>query len=75
MTSQKLLMRRRRHDHTKPEVCKSYDRLLRKWQSLVDGTIVPSESQPLNEDRAVSAQQKMVEHRGEIPTAALAEIS
>ncbi len=56
-------MRRRRHDHTKIEVCKAYDRLRGKWQSSVDGTTAQSDSQPLEEDAAMSAQQKMVEHR------------
>jgi hypothetical protein len=83
-------MRRRRNDLTKFTVCKSYDRLRRKWQSLVDGTISPSESQPLDDYAATSAQQKMVEHResceacknedlalrqGEVPTPAFAEAS
>jgi hypothetical protein len=86
---EKKPMRRRRNDLTKFTVCKSYDRLRRKWQSLVDGTIAPSESQPLDEVAATSAQQKMVYHRdncgacqkedlalrqGEIPTPAFAEI-
>jgi hypothetical protein len=83
-------MRRRRNDLTKFTVCKSYDRLRRKWQSLVDGTIAPSESQPLDEDAITSAKRKMLEHRnsceacqkedlalrdGEVPTPALAEAS
>jgi hypothetical protein len=84
-------MRRRRHDQTKLTICKSYDRLRKRWQSFVDGgTTAPSDSQPLDENGAMSAQQKMVEHRescevckkedcalrnGEVPTAAFAEIS
>jgi hypothetical protein len=80
-------MHRRRNDLTKFTVCKSYDRLRRKWQSLVDGKIAPSESQPLAEDAATSAKQELVEHRenceackmedlalkeGEVPTPAFA---
>ena len=82
-------MRPRRNGLTKFTVCKSYDRLRRRWQDLVDGTIAASEGQPLDEDAATSAQQKMVEHRdnceackmedlalkgGEVPTPAFAGI-
>jgi hypothetical protein len=56
-------MRRRRHHHTKLAVCKPYDRLRKRWQSLVDETTVQSDSKPLDEDTAMSAQQKMLEHR------------
>jgi hypothetical protein len=67
-----------------------YERLRKRWQSLVDGTTAPSDSQPLDEDAAMSAQQKVVEHRercevcrkedlalkdGEVPRPAFAEIS
>jgi hypothetical protein len=63
---------------------------LRRWQDLVDGTNVQSDSLPLDEDAAMSAQQKMVEHRescevckkedlalkeSEVPTPAFGEIS
>jgi hypothetical protein len=83
-------MRRRRHDHTKLTVCRPYERLRKRWHYLVDGTTAPSDSKPLDEDAAMSAQQKMVEHRescevcrkedlalrvGEFPRPALAEIS
>ena len=68
----------------------SYDRLRRKWQSLVDATFAPSEGQPIHGDAATSAHQKMFEHResceackmedlalkqGEVPTPVFAEIS
>ena len=56
-------MRRRRNDLNKFAVCKPYDRLRRKWQSLVDGKIAPSERQALAKEAATSAQQKLVEHR------------
>ena len=56
-------MRRRRRDQTKLIVCKPYERLRKRWQSLVDGTTAPANSQPLDEDAAMSAQQKMAEHR------------
>jgi len=62
MTSQTSL-RHRRHDRTKFTVCKPYERLRKRWQSLVDGTTGLSDSQRLDEDTAMSAQQKMVEHR------------
>jgi hypothetical protein len=83
-------MRHHRADHTKLKVCRAYERLKRRWQSFVDGTTAPSDTQPPDENAAMSAQQKMVEHRescevckkedcalrnGEIPTAAFAEIS
>jgi len=83
-------MRHRLHDHTKLTVCKPYERLRKRWRSLVDGTNAQSDSQPLDEDAAMSAQQKMVEHRascevckkedlalkgGELPRPAFAEIS
>ncbi len=56
-------MRRRRNDLTKFTVCKSYERLRRNWQSLVDGTMALSESQPLDKDVADIAHQRMIEHR------------
>ena len=83
-------MRRRRHDHTILTVCRPYERLRKRWHYLVDGTTAPSDNQPLDEDAAMSAQQKMVEHRescevcrkedlalrnGEVPRPAFAEIS
>ena len=55
-------MRHHRADRTKLKVCKSYDRLQKRWQDLVDGTRA-SGSPPLDEDAAISAQQKMLEHR------------
>lgn len=83
-------MRRRRRDHTKLTVCKSYEHLRRKWQSFLDGTTAQSDSQPLDEDAVMSAKKRMAEHRencevckkedlalkdGEVPTAASAEPS
>jgi transposase len=83
-------MRPKRQVHTKLEVCRAYKRLKRRWQSLVDGTAAPSDSQPLDENAAMSARQKMVEHRencevcrkedlalreGEVPRPVFAEIS
>jgi hypothetical protein len=83
-------MRRRRHDHTKLTVCRPYDRLRKRCHYLVDGTTAQSDSQPLDEGAALSARQKMVEHRehcevcknedlalkdGEVPRPAFAEIS
>ena len=83
-------MRRRRHDHTILTVCRPYERLRKRWHYLVDGTTAPSDNQPLDEDAAMSDQQKMVEHRescevcrkedlalrvGEVPRPAFAEIS
>ena len=56
-------MRRHRADQTKLKVCRMYERLKRRWQSLVDGASASSDAQPLDEDAAMSAQQKMVEHR------------
>jgi hypothetical protein len=56
-------LRHRRPDHSKFAVCKPYDRLRKGWQSLVDGTTAPSDSQRLDEEAALGAQQKMVEHR------------
>ena len=55
-------MRRHRVEHEKLKVCRTYERLRKRWQSLVNGTSA-SGAQPLDEDAAVSAQQKMVEHR------------
>ena len=61
----------------------------RDGSTLVDGTSGSSDGQPLDEDAAMSAQQKMVEHRascdvcknedlalkeGEVPTPASAEV-
>jgi hypothetical protein len=84
-------MRHHRADHTKLKVCRAYERLKRRWQSFVDGTTsAPSDSQPLDSNAAMSAQQKMVEHResceicrkedfdlrnGDVPRPAFAEIS
>jgi hypothetical protein len=83
-------MRGRRHYHVKLTVCRPYDRLRKRWHYLVDGTTAPSDSQPLDQAAAMSAQQKMVEHRescevcrredlalkvGEVPRPAFAEIS
>ncbi len=83
-------MRRHRADQTKLKICRTYERLKRRWQALVDGTIASSDAQPLDEEAAMSAQQKMVEHRencevcreedlalrnGEVPRPAFAEIS
>jgi hypothetical protein len=56
-------MRHTRTSRTKLAVCKSYERLRKRWQSLVDGTKAQSDSQPLDADAAAIAQQKMVEHR------------
>ena len=55
-------MLRRRVDHEKLKVCREYERLRKRWQSLVDGTSA-SDAPPLDEDAAFSAQQKMLEHR------------
>ena len=55
-------MRRHRIDREKLKVCRAYERLRKRWQSLVDGTSATA-AQPLDEDAAVSAQQKMLEHR------------
>jgi hypothetical protein len=83
-------MRHHRADQTKLKVCRAYDRLKRRWQSFVDGTTAPSDSRSLDENAAMNAQQKMVEHRescevcrkedldlrnGEVPRPAFAEIS
>lgn len=83
-------MRRHRVDREKLKVCKSYERLRKRWQSLVVGTKAQSDSQPLNEEAAATARQKMLEHRenceackkedlalkvGEVPTPASTEIS
>jgi hypothetical protein len=56
-------MRHRRTSRTRLAVCKSYERLRQRWQSFVDGAKVQSDSQPLDEDAAMNAQQQMVEHR------------
>lgn len=56
-------MRRHRADHAKLKVCKSYERLRKRWQELVDGSSASSDAQPLDEAEAMRAQQKMVEHR------------
>lgn len=56
-------MRRHRVDHEKLEVCREYERLRKRWQRLVDGTTAPSGIQPVGEDAATSAQQKMVGDR------------
>jgi hypothetical protein len=79
-----------RHRRTKLAVCRPYERLRKRWQNLVDGTTTQSDSQPLDEGAAQSAQQKMVEHRescevcrnedlalkdGQVPSPAIAEIS
>ena len=82
-------MRLHRADRTKLKVCRAYERLKRRWQSLVGGTSASSDGQPLDEDAAMSAQQKMVEHRescevcrkedlalrnGEVPRPAFSEV-
>ena len=83
-------MRRHPPDNEKMKVCRAYDHLRRRWQDLVDGSSAATDAQPLDENAAVSAQQKMVEHRascelcqredlalkkGEVPTPASAEVS
>ena len=83
-------MRRHRVEHEKLKVCRSYERLRRRWQDLVDGTGASSAAQPLDEDAATSVQQKMLEHRascelckiedlalmkGEVPTPTSTEVS
>jgi len=82
-------MRHKRTSRTKLAVCKSYERLRKRWESLVDGKSASSAAQPLDQDAAATAQQKMVEHRkncedckkedlelkeGEVPAPSLAEI-
>jgi hypothetical protein len=82
-------MRRHRVNQEKLKVCREYERLRKRWQRLVDGTIAPSETQPIDEDATAIAKQKMVEHRenceackkedlalkeGEVPTPASAGI-
>ena len=82
-------LRHRRPDHSEFAVCKPYERLRNRWQSLVDGTTAPSDSHRLDEEAALGALQKMVEHRescqvctkedlalkgSEVPTPAFAEI-
>ena len=56
-------MRRPRVDREKLKVCSAYERLRKRWQRLVDGTSASSNAQPLDENAATSAQQKMIDHR------------
>ena len=56
-------MRRHRANHEKLKVCKEYERLRKGWQHLVDGTSASSDAQSLDENAAISAQQKVLEHR------------
>lgn len=83
-------MRRHRVEHEKLKVCRAYERLRKRWQELVDGSSAATDAQPLDENAAASAQQKMAEHRascelcqredlalkkGEVPTPASAEVT
>ena len=56
-------MLRHRVDREKLKVCKPYERLRKRWQSLVVGKKARSDSQPLDEEAAATARQKMLEHR------------
>ena len=58
----KRLMRHRRPDYTKLKVCRAYERLKRRWQSLVDGTTAQSDSQS-HKDATMTSHQNMMEHR------------
>ena len=51
-------MRVRNVERNRPVVCKTYERLRRRWQNLVDGSGAQSE-----QESAAVAQDKMMEHR------------
>lgn len=55
-------MRPKRLNHTKLKVCRAYERLRRRWQSLVEGDTAGSDSQS-HKDATMTAHQNMVEHR------------
>lgn len=56
-------MRRHRVNQEKLKVCREYERLRKRWQRLVDGLSASSQTEPLDQNAATTAQQKMVEHR------------
>lgn len=55
-------MRTKRHDHAKLKVCRAYERLRRRWRSLVEGETAQLDRQS-HEDATTTAHEDMVEHR------------
>jgi hypothetical protein len=56
-------MRNSRHERAKLAVYKPYERMRKRWQSLVDATGALTDSQLLDDEAAMNAQQKRVERR------------
>ncbi len=53
-------MRHYRAAHTNNAVCKMYERLRRRWQSIADGPAAPTDQKSHEVERA---HEKMTEHR------------
>lgn len=51
-----------RRRETRLKVCKAYERLRRRWQSLVDETTTQSDSQS-HKDAVMTSHQNMMQHR------------